>query len=375
MLRKELREVVYGAVDHRPEVLHSVVLGDLLQGELLKVTSRVRLGRRNVRLEHAWASVVTALCVVLVVGAVAHGEHLGLVAAAEGCGPFLPHTLLDILDVNQVHHLARVVWGHRRSYAVIVRARALHVLVELLLRYVRSKQEAALVRWQARLDDQWSYVVARGRIVLGVGAIAVGEGGGFIAAAQTHWTLCSARGNLVDVKHVDPFGRVGRRHVARHAVVVRALLGRLQLLEHTRPCVVTGGGVVLRVGAVAERKSRGLEAAAQAHDAVLRHALLQVLNVEHIQPLARVVRWHSRRHSVVVRARSGSLLVQLFQGHLRSALLQAALLRGQAGLDDQRRDVVARRRVVLNVRAVAVGVRGRLEAPAQCHLPLLGLSS
>lgn len=38
MLRKELREVVYGAVDHRPEVLHSVVLGDLLQGELLKVT-------------------------------------------------------------------------------------------------------------------------------------------------------------------------------------------------------------------------------------------------------------------------------------------------------------------------------------------------
>mmetsp|Transcript_24727 Transcript_24727/g.80864 ORF Transcript_24727/g.80864 Transcript_24727/m.80864 type:complete len:257 (-) Transcript_24727:260-1030(-) len=172
------------------------------------------------------------------------------------------------------------------------------------------------------LEDDRSSVVSRLFHVSHMRTIAERERLGLVASAEAHHPLIlHPRAEVVHIEEVHSFGRIIRRHGGPHAVVVRARawnrlcalrrvdvrsqpfepsLLRRKALEDERTGVIPGRRVVLRMTrAVAVRKGWRLVAAAQGTRS--RLALLrELLNVQHIHALRRVVRRHRGRHVVVV---------------------------------------------------------------------------
>jgi hypothetical protein len=134
--------------------------------------------------QHNRARVVAARLVVGLVRAIAERERARLEAAAQRNNALRRHRVLQILDVHHVHDLRRVVRRHRRSHAIIVRARPRDLLRLLVLRGLGCEVQTALVRRQPRLDDQRASVVAGLRNVRGVRAITVRERRALVAAAE-----------------------------------------------------------------------------------------------------------------------------------------------------------------------------------------------
>ena len=222
----KLSEVVDIVANDHPRVVLRGVLRDLF---VTNITQADRAGRRCRQrsaaeiLHNHWACVVAALRVVPVVAAITQRKLLRVEAAAKLHRALRSHRVLQVLNVEDIHHLARVVRRHVRGHTVVVGTWPAHGLGPLGVGQLRLELEVrALLCRQPRLQHHGAGVVAGQLVVFDVRAVAEWERRGLVAAAQLcHAVRRDLGSELFDVHHIDTLAGAIRRHVRRDVIVVR----------------------------------------------------------------------------------------------------------------------------------------------------------